>query len=118
MFTNLKVTKIMQVYGGPFYLINSRHYIQIQGPVDKEVVNKYYPLYYNVKDQNCYCRITHTHLVISGQGANVKVYREGDNYELRISEYYYDGIGKLKTISSTFNTTLEGAVLKIEEIFS
>lgn len=118
MFTNLKVTKIVQVYGGPFYLINSRHYIQIQGPVDKEVVNKYYPLYYNVKNLHCLCRISDSHLVVSGKGKSVNIYKEGDNYQLIISEYYYDGTGKWKTKITTFNTTLEGAVLKIEELFS
>lgn len=117
MITNLKVTKIEKLYDSHF-LINSSHTVQIQEPIDKEVVNKYYPLYYNVKDQNCLCRISDSHLVVSGIGKSVNVYREGDNYQLIISEYYYDGIGKLKTISSTFNTTLEGAVLKIEELFS
>lgn len=117
MFTNLKVTKIEKLYDSHF-LINSRYTVQIQEPIDKEVVNKYYPLLYNIKDQNCTSRITHTHLVVSGIGATVKVYREGDNYELRVSEYYYNGLRELKTKTTTINTTLEGAVLDISELFS
>lgn len=117
MFTNLKVTKIERI-SYAIYRINSRTTVNTTEPIDKEVVNKYYPLYYNIRHVNCFCRIGERSLEVRGGNITAIIKRDEDNYLIRIYKRYYNGIGQLKTISSTFNTTLEGAVLKIEEIFS
>lgn len=117
MITELKVTRIEHICH-TLFRINSRTTIRITYPVDKDEVNKYYTLFYNIRNANCLCSITESGLVAHDIGTTALIKRDKDNYLIRIFKRYYNGIGQLKTISSTINTTLEGAVLKIEEIFS
>lgn len=112
----LKVYNIKKLFDSIF-VINSLYTAQIAEPIDKEAVNKYYPLYYGIKDLNCLFRFNRTNCTIYKLGVSILVKREDEIYTLRISKHSIRGDGKWVTDIERLETDYEGAVSKIRSLY-
>lgn len=86
--------------GHGIYLLNHKFRVQIDEPIDRELVRRYFPIYFLVRSKDYTVRFTSRSLVLQGSGVRFIIVKKDDDYILTITESKIDGLGKFVTYTT------------------